>query len=302
MTARAKWKAASENSASVIVGSLLEVLDILILLIGIVVVLLSDVFDNLRIVSRLLEQLGTGLVTAAIVSVILRIIAGRTRDKTSVQVVTGTRQEIERQYRVMKRDASEISILAIALTGALEDILANDADKFLERVLFERLQVRFIFLSPGSAYARIRAAEEGMEESAFKISLETSVERSALIYQQLKARYDEVRAAGLLARDKSGRFEIRVIDACPHCTIFHADSTIYWGLYTSRGRGYSDAVLKVPSDTRELYSQLVGHFESLWNSHSDWQKSNSGPLVKFDGWETPRLNERLITRLTAGHQ
>ena len=97
-------------------------LDIILILAGIVSILISGYLPNGSVVEKLLENLGTGLVAAAVVSVLIRQLLAGEQDNSLVPIASANRLDLEREYVQRKYTAQRLDIVSIALTGALESI------------------------------------------------------------------------------------------------------------------------------------------------------------------------------------
>jgi hypothetical protein len=259
---------------------ILNLIDVILFLSGVCLVLLSDAVQ-LTMLTSLLQALGTGLVAASIVSGLSRF--ADTRDETEkLRLWTSQRIIREDLYNRLREKAKTHDLMAIALTGSLQHFI--DSEKLLNGVVLHRTEHRLMFLRPGAEYVKQRAREDCVELEQLKLRLCESAERSRRIYEKLRGlwlKYGENRTG-------AGSLEIRVMQMCPHMTIFRADKTIIWGLYLSYIPGASSAAVEVEREKGDLALQLEKHFETLWKEHEEYW------IVRFDKHNGPRLNEELL--------
>jgi len=254
----------------------------ILLLLGIIFILLSGYEFN-YIITNLLRALGIGLVTASLVNSLMKQLEEKTIEEI---VLTNTKRIKHEKIYTEMRDKSEIvEVMSIALTGALDDYIQNK--HLIEKIFTERHEVRLLFLNPSSPYVKQRAVEDGETEQELINKLIDSIDKSRTICKLLDDAYMK---KNNFQKDKIGSFEIRLFDDCPYFTVFRADDTILWGLYTNYAPGSETSVLEVKKSS-SLFSQLKTHFDTAW-------KANSGNyIVRLHRGDKPSLNEALLKTL-----
>lgn len=214
-----------------------------------------------------------------------------------VRVLADNRKVLDADYRERKYGARNVDILGMALSGALIE-MANDEDhRMLRRVLFDGVQVRMIFITPTSEYVKQRAVEDGDSLAQLQGLLRNSVLHTREVYERFARLYEQEEKAGQINPTSIGSLEIRVIDFCPHFTIYRTDDSILWGIYTATTRGLYSSVLEVQKSHDSLFRQIVGHFDSLWKIGGLDRSPDKTFLLKCDSYMPPILNERLVEEL-----
>jgi hypothetical protein len=145
-----------------------------------------------------------------------------------IEIAADDRGDLDQEYRWRKYRAKKIDIMGIALSGALTEISNDSEDKLLRKVLLENAQVRMMFLSPFSLYVKQRAVEDGDLESQLIESLRESVRDSVSLFNNFKKLYQNEKSEGNIQPHTVGFLEIRVIDFCPHFTIYRTDDELLW--------------------------------------------------------------------------
>ncbi len=260
-----------------------HLMDIILFLSGVCLVLLSGAVQP-RMLTSLLEALGIGLVAASMVSFLSRL--ADTRDETEkLKFLVVPKINMGDKYNELREKARTHDLMAIAMTGCLQHFI--DSEKLLKGVVLHGTKHRLVFLGPGAEYVKQRAEEDHVELEQLKHRLGESAERSRKVYEKLRGLWKTYEKN----RENAGSLEIRVMQVCPHITIFRADETIIWGPYLSYTQGFNLAAMKVEGETGGLATQLERHFEALWQQHEEnW-------LVRFDQFNGPRLNEKLLEKL-----
>lgn len=214
-----------------------------------------------------------------------------------VRVLADNRKVLDADYRERKYSARNVDILGMALSGALIEV-ANDQDhRLLRRVLFDGAQVRMIFITPTSEYVRQRAIEDGDSLVQLQGLLKNSVLHTREVYERFGRLYQQEEQIGHIRPTSMGSLEIRVIDFCPHFTIYRTDDSILWGIYTATTRGLYSSVLQVQKSHDALFRQIVGHFDSLWKIGGLNRNPDETFLLKCDSYMPPILNEKLVDEL-----
>jgi hypothetical protein len=217
-----------------------------------------------------------------------------------VRVLPGNREDLEALYRERKNSARNVDILAVALSGALTEIAGDEENTLLRRVLFDKVQVRMIFVSPASGYVRQRAIEDGVLPTQLQCSLKDSVRHTCEVYGRFKRLYDEVKKQpGGFKRESMGSLEIRATDFCPYFTVFRTDDSVLWGIYTAATQGLRSSVIEVQKSHDRLFRQILGHFDSLWQVGGLSRNPDDTWLLKCDRFQPPTLNEALAAKLLA---
>jgi hypothetical protein len=271
-------------------------IDVIIILAGVSIVLLGGYFNS-DLLKGSLQAIGTALVAAGLSAFLIwRLHSGVSDDDQKVTIMSNNRIDLEGEYVRRKYVADELDIVSIALAGALEE-MANDAtERILKRVLFDRVKIRLMFLSPSAQYVKQRAAEDGVSITDLEGELRKSAVYCASIYGRLEKLFQEASSSRTFRRERMGALEIRLLDMCPHYTIYRSDGEILWGIYTSAQRGYFSSVLLVKKDHKQLHEQLMGHFDSMW----DKSRGNEHYLVRFYGPAAPQVNDDLFAQVL-GH-
>jgi hypothetical protein len=269
-------------------------IDLIIVLAGTSVVLLAGYFQS-ALIKGSFQAIGTALIAAGLSAFLIwkfhtRDVSG---DEDKVSIVSGNRIDLESEYVRRKYTAKELDIVSIALAGALEEMATDPTERIIKRVLFDRVKIRLMFLSPTADYVKQRAAEDGVSVADLEKELRKSVLYCVSIYDRLDKLFQEASNSRTFRRERMGAVEIRLMDMCPHYTIYHSDGEILWGIYTSAQRGYFSSVLSVRKDHKVLHEQLMSHFDSMW----DKSTGHGHYLVRFYGPAAPQINEELFTRL-----
>ncbi len=264
-------------------------LNAVLLLSGVVLVLLKAYVPQ-EAFKDLLQALGTALFAVGFVGILLQRL--QVPKKNTVEIATHSRSKLAEEYKTGKYKAKKVDIASIALSGALNEIASDAHDRFLKRVLLENLRSRLIFLSPKSGYVLQRALEDGKQPHELTKILSESVREVRRIYEKLADMHEDAVRGGGINSNMVGSLEIRVMDHCPHFTLYRTDDQILWGMYTSNTRGINSAVLRVGDNNRELFTQLMKHFDTLWMRSIDGQESNT--LLRYhDNSGPPTYNEEL---------
>jgi hypothetical protein len=266
-------------------------MDVIIFLAGLVLVLIAA-FVPVPVVKSVLEAVGTSSIGASMVSYLIRRFYTETNPR-QLEIVAERRGEFAAEFQHLKKPAKTVDIVGISLTGALTDYATDE--QLLRRVLFERVNVRLLFVSPHSPYVVQRAQEDGVAPEQLRQILIESVQMVSRIHTRLMAMYDGAMRGKTLDRGRIGSFEIRLLELCPHATIYRVDEAIYWGVYSATTRGHESALLRVQPQNGSMFSQLAGHFDALWGA------SSAAWLLRFYVDIAPSLNGGLATRyLTQG--
>jgi hypothetical protein len=218
-------------------------------------------------------------------------------ERQFVRIVTDNRHNLDKEYREWKYSARYVDIVSLALSGALEELASDSDSRFLKRVVREGAQARLMFLTPTSSYVRQRAMEDGDTVSGLTAKLLEAVAKVRRVYDRLSDLYQEERNNGQVRLDRAGSLEIKVLDLCPHFTIYRTDESILWGIYTATTMGLYSSVLHVKKSHDELYQQLLQHFNSLWKQPSLSRTTEDSTLLSFHCHAAPFLNEDLIDLL-----
>jgi|GEM_PF-1475212 len=268
--------------------------DIIVVLSGIAVLLIMGYIPDPTI-KTLFEAIGTSLIGAGFVTYLLRRFYSDEPDDM-VKIVSDNRTILDSEYRQRKYKAHETDIVSIALSGALSELATDPTERMLKRIIFDRAKVRLLFLSPTAGYVKQRAMEDAVAVDELQDTLKESVVCCIKIFTRLNNLYTIASCNNTLQRDKMGTIEIRLIELCPHFTIYRTDNDILWGIYTSAHRGLFSPVLQVPKEQHMLYEQLIGHFNKLWDKNMTTPNGDNC-LVRFYDPHVPTLNESLFTEV-----
>lgn len=219
-------------------------------------------------------------------------------ERQFVRIVTDNRHNLDNEYRERKYSARYVDIVSLALSGALEELASDVEARFLKRIVREGAHARLMFLTPTSSYVRQRAMEDGDTVIGLTAKLKQAVAKVRRVYERLSSLYEEEQRNGQIRLDRSGSLEIKVLDLCPHFTIYRTDESILWGIYTATTMGLYSSVLHVKKSHDELYQQLLQHFNSLWKQPSITRKTEDSTLLSFHCHAAPTLNEQLINMLS----
>lgn len=266
-------------------------IDFVTLLSGMVLILLKG-YIPVAIFQDLLQAIGTAFFSAGFVGIILRRIK-QEKEENTLKVATYNRITLSDEYKERKYRAEKVEIVSIALSGALEEISSDSNSKFLNKILFGNVNARLIFLSPLSDYVKQRAIEDNVSKDELRTILEQSVKEVKQIHKKLLSLYEEAYAERKLLPGKVGSLEIRIIDHCPHFTLYRTDEDILWGIYTSETRGTNSAVLNVNKENQRLFNQLTGHFDTLWHSTIAGVEKEGNYLLRFYYPSKPKHNTQL---------
>ena len=250
------------------------------ILVGIIFILIKYI-DNIFF-PDLFVAIGTGLFSACFVNIAIMLWYKEKEKEDGIELLATERIDLTKLYQ-NKRSGAQHShdILSIAVSGALDDIL-NDR-RFIDRILRDRLKVRLLFLNPRSFYVEQRAIEDQLRIIDVCKDLEESINKAKRIGEKLRARYDSLKRKNLLVASNEGSLEIRLYDGCPYFTFFRVDDEIIWGIYTSEKRGVNSAAFRLRVGNNALSSQLVGHFNILW------ERSKSACIVQYLEQNTPKI-------------
>lgn len=262
-------------------------------IIGILAGVIFVLFANLSFVSgfvgSLLMALGTALFAACFVNIIMQLCKEKEPEEPA-RFITNERINLTNFYR---RSRSEVrhhhDLLSIAVAGALKDI-AHD-DRFIDRILRDRLKVRLLFLNPNSDFVRQRATEDQLTVAEVYEELAASVALAVEIGEKLRARHAELKRNRLLNESDEGSFEVRLYDGCPYMTLFRADDELIWGLYTAEKRGVNSPAFRSVRGGSVLAGQLEGHFNVIW------ERSKSTSLVRYLEQNTPVVFDGFVEQL-----
>lgn len=269
-------------------------IDLVVVMSGVIFLLVMESAAGVTI-RNLFQAIGTGLVAAGFISYLFRI-SHTPREHAGVQIVAEDRLSLENEYVRLKRTAREIDIVGIALSHALGDLVGDPNQRVLHRVLFERAKVRLLFLSPTAPYVEQRAAEDGVPVTELQTNLRNSIRTSVEVYERLRKLYESAVETRQVAIDKTGSFEIRIMNMCPYCTIHRTDDLILWGIYTAAAKGFDCAVLRVDKQQDLLFSQLCSHFDALWNKSLS-EEGDSDFVVRYHASEGLKLNGVLLEKV-----
>ena len=266
-------------------------IDIIVFLFGFIFLLLMGYFSNTTI-KELFEALGTSLIAASIVSLLIRRIYFN-HPKKEIEYITSNRKSIEQRYIKLKYNAHELDVVSIALVNLLIEFSSESDTRLINRILFGKANVRLMFLSPTSSFIQQRAIEDGLSESELKEIIKNSIINCIKIFAQLKKFHGIASSKGTLRPENSGNFEIKLIDMCPYFTIFRADDEIYVGIYTSALKGPDSSVLRVGKKQYSLYDQFRKHFDKLWDTTiTNFETGNF--IIRYHGPHSPILNIELV--------
>lgn len=262
-------------------------------IIGILAGVIFVLFANLSFVSgfvgSLLTALGTGLFAACFVNIIMQLCKEKEEEEPA-KFITNERINLTRFYRKSRSEVRHHhDLLSIAVAGALKDI-AHD-DRFIDRILRDRLKVRLLFLNPTSDFVRQRAAEDQLTVAEVYKELAASVALAVEIGEKLRARHAELKRNRLLNESDEGSFEVRLYDRCPYMTLFRADDELIWGLYTAEKRGVNSPAFRSVRGRSVLAGQLEGHFNVIW------ERSKSTSLVRYLEQNTPVVFDGFVEQL-----
>jgi|SRR5579884_146594 len=224
---------------------------------------------------------------------------------SEIRVEAEQRASLDDEYRERKYLAHNIDIIGIAMSRALQELATED--RLLEHILCGRAHMRIMFLSPVAGYVERRAHEDGKTVRELSEILEQSLlycarprnnsvegQSNPEIYRRLSDLYKTAMNMKQLTLPNAGSLEIRLIDSCPHYTIYRTDEDILWGLYTSDTTGLYRAVISVPQKQNILFGQLMGHFDTLWNECAErW-------IIRYRGLDQPQLNSDLLIEILKG--
>jgi len=270
-------------------------IDIVVVLSGLILLLLMGYIPN-ETFQVLLEAVGTSLIAAGFVSFLFRNFYSEQHDG-ELKVISDNRMTLDQEYRRLKFSAREVDIVGIALSGGLKELATDSDQKMLRRVLFDGARVRLMFLHPMADYVGQRAVEDGVSINELRDVLKQSILWSIAIYDRLDKLYKGAVESGTLRRKKTGCIEIRLINMCPHFTMYRADEVMLMGIYTSAMRGLDSAVINVPKEQNELISQLNRHFDKLWERSILDTGEDHNFLVRYYDPNKPTLNEELIQNI-----
>lgn len=206
------------------------------------------------------------------------------------------RKILDSEYENRKYLARRVDILSIALSVCLDELAADSNNKMLHRVLFNSAEVRLIFLDPNSLYMPQRAIEDTVGEEELREILRRSVKNCVFIYERLQSLYEKAKLDNKLRKGKVGRFEIRLMDLCPHMTIYRTDDVALMGIYSFAGHGMDSPVLEVKREHRVLFDDLSKHFDKIWN-HKLSYIGIENYLIRYYEPSKPMLNEKLFEKV-----
>ncbi len=259
--------------------------DFIVILIGLIFAIISTglLSDMIPRASDFLLALGTALLTAGAASLLYRVLYLRTQARESIKLWCEHRRSNygEDAYRTEK--AQQIDVLGVACRHFLE-ILAAPNSRLRERILHHGVQVRVLFVRPGSSYAVQRALEDGKQDIG---EMERHLRHSLSLAKEIYSCLETEMKHGI-ARATCGTFEARVTDHCIYHALTRLDNVIYWGLYTAHKPGSESPSLMIPSTVASVFKDLSEHFTRLWTREEEncW-------VVKFTEGDLPRFNAQM---------
>lgn len=232
------------------------------------------------------EAIGTSLVAAGLIAILMRLVH-REEQREVIKVIAEDRNALNSEYHDRKYFARETDVMSVALSAALNELVNDSEDRLLRRVINDGAQVRLMLLAPSAPYTQQRADEDDVPHEELCTVLRHSIDQCKRVHDKLVRLHDDTGAQPRARRHPRGLFEIRMLQMCPHFTIYRTDDQILWGLYTSAHRGQFSPVLEVVRSRTLVFEHLVGHFERLWNlSRRHW-------LVRYHDTYKPTLNDEL---------
>lgn len=264
-------------------------INIIGILAGVIFVLFANLSFVPEFVGSLLMALGTGLFAACFVNIIMQLCKDKEEEEPA-KFITNERINLTQFYRKSRAEVRHHhDLLSIAVAGALKDI-AHD-DRFIDRILRDRLKVRLLFLNPTSDFVRQRATEDQLTPAEVYRELGDSVALAVGIGEKLRARHAELKRNRLLNESDEGSFEVRLYDGCPYMTLFRADDELIWGLYTAEKRGVNSPAFRSVRGGSVLAGQLEGHFNVIW------ERSKSTSLVRYLEQNAPVVFDGFVEQL-----
>lgn len=264
-------------------------INIIGILAGVIFVLFANLSFVPEFVGSLLMALGTGLFAACFVNIIMQLCKEKEEEEPA-KFITNERINLTQFYRKSRAEVRHHhDLLSIAVAGALKDI-AHD-DRFIDRILRDRLKVRLLFLNPTSDFVRQRATEDQLTPAEVYRELGDSVALAVEIGEKLRARHAELKRNRLLNESDEGSFEVRLYDGCPYMTLFRADDELTWGLYTAEKRGVNSPAFRSVRGGSVLAWQLEGHFNVIW------ERSKSTSLVRYLEQNAPVVFDGFVEQL-----
>lgn len=270
--------------------------DLVVILAGLAITFSADSID-LEAGNKwysILQNIGTGLFAAGIVSIVLRYFSPWKQKEVArnLKVVAKRGKDYEKEFINRKFHAEEsIKIMSIALVGAMKDF--SEYDDLIRKIISQRVHVKLMFLNPLAEYIKDRAKADGNPIDIVLANIKSSIARSKKVHEKLEISYQSSLSGGSYDRSVFGSFEIRLFNTCPYFSLYIIDNMpILWGVYSAAGLGYNQPVIEVPNEQAIIYNSLLKNFDRLW----DWNSDNY--LVKFD-WTSggPKINNKILSEI-----
>lgn len=233
-------------------------------LVSIIIGLTSFVLDGDR-ANSIFITLMSALITLGIDTVTrLRGLEGKIT-APGLEIVSPRRTRYQSEFLRLKQEAKvNLDILGIGLNGAIEDFLKNQS---LISNVFSGLHIRLLILDPRSSFVSQRAKEDGENNEVLEKRIQRSVAKTVHLLKILNNALDGARSSGIIDQRHLGSFEVRLYQYCPYIAVFRADTNLLLGLYLSTGVGFNHAMINVPGDEEETFSQIKNHFNEVWREN-----------------------------------
>ena len=268
-----------------------------------------------------LENIGTGLIAAAITDILVRNFIRSLQEEKEIQ----TRREMQlrldyasiqdgivtildiKRSRLVpsikdeKLHAEKVDLLGVALGAVLEETACDVENKLLIRVLRNGVRFRAIFIDPEAPIVKQRWEEDKHSSIGSLIDMiKQSVRNSIEIYKKMCEVYLDCVKKRIDLRNVSNELIIKLTDSCPYLTIYRVDDDYRWGLYLSSAQGSESPLFLtrrgVGRKQTDLADMLNDHFKNLLVKPLVGHPG-PGKLVSYTPGGIPNLDVDLACRI-----
>ena len=273
------------------------IINLVVTVIGGGVVILS--INLLESVMRILtEAIGTGLIATGLVNFFDKFFV-EAQEETDIDIVSMRRARPDRAIYGLKYKAEKVDILGVSLADVLKEISRDSRHEMVERVLKQSTRFRLLFIHPDSSFLIQRAAEDHISWDELHDRQVKSVEMAVKFYRLLLEAYNREDKADTLRTSNVGSVEICLINTCPYISLFRADNSMYWGLYTAHKTGEETPLFFSKKMDREgMFEILKDHFYGLLPK----EKAENPYLLKMIIKDQPPILNRSLANQILGVQ
>ena len=246
--------------------------------------ILSGILIGGSFVQPLLESIGIGLLAAALVNLLDRVLILEAPVQR-IEVVAEQRNAIPDQILDRKFKAKKVDIIGVSLNHFLYELTRDSGKVIISRLLQHNLQLRIFLVNPASKYLEQRAFEDNEERNELVEHQKEAVKDCIKFYEHLLGSYNALKKAGKLDTHLTGSLQIILLDCCPYVTVYRVDDDIYWGVYTSNKSGVDLPLFKTSLvQDPILFNHLHEHIHGLIGIENKYPR-----LVNMPNYEGPTL-------------